>query len=142
MRLRFSLRTFLILVALLAAFCYYWFVLPSVTANRFIQAVATNDYVAADRLFSDPKDRFIAASAEKYWAFEPTAELLPVTFGQLLRGRRHVSLHYRYFHLDLNVDSIAHIPATPSGLKSPVISTVDAAMIIDRSSEATVPRMR
>jgi hypothetical protein len=142
MRLRFSLRTFFILVALLAAFCYWWFVLPSVTANRFIQAIAAKDYVAADRLFSDPKDRFIAAAADKYWAFETTAELGPITFGQLLTGQRHVSLHYRYFHLDLNVDSIAQIPATPFGLQSPVISTVDAAMIIDRSSDAAVPRMR
>jgi hypothetical protein len=142
MRLRFSLRTFFVLIALLATFCYGWFVLPSVTAKRFVHAIAARDYAAADRLFFDPADRFIAASAEKFWAFEPTAELLPITLGQLLSGQRHVSLRYEYFHLDVSVDSIARIPATPFGLQSPVISRVESGIIIDRSSNAAAPRVR
>jgi hypothetical protein len=134
MRFRFSLRTFLVLVALLAAFCYFWFVMPTRTANRFIEAVQAKEYDAADLMFRAPDSRFIASSAEKYWAFEATAERLPISLHQLLTGRRNVLLHFDYFHLDHNVDSQAHIAATPFGLGPPVISRVGSAMIIDRNS--------
>jgi hypothetical protein len=134
---------FFLLVALLAAFCYYWFVMPSLTASRLIEAVAAKDYDAADRLFRVPDSRFIASSAEDYWAFEAQAERLPITLHQLLTGRRDVLLQFGYFHLDQNVSSQAHIAATPFGLGPPVISRVDSGRIIDRSSSAdVVPKTR
>jgi hypothetical protein len=140
MHLRFSLRTFFVLVTLLAGCCYFWFVIPTVTANRFAQSIAVKDYKSADRLFSDHADRFIADSAEKYWAFESTAELMPITFGQLMSGRRHVALRFDYFHLDQNVSSVARIPATPFGLESPVVSRIDSDVTIGTSS--AVPQNR
>jgi hypothetical protein len=133
---------FFMLVALLAAFCYFWFVMPSLTANRFMEAVAAQDYHAADRLFRVPNHRFIADSAETYWAFEARAERLPITLHQLLTGRRHVVLHFDYFHLDHNVSSQAHIAATPFGLGSPVISRVGSGMVIDQTGSVVVPRIR
>ena len=143
MQLRFSLRMFFVLVALLAGFCYFWFVMPAVTANRFVEAVAAKDYHAADRLFRVPDSRFIASSAERYWAFEAGAERLPVTLHQLLTGRRDVLLHFGYFHLDQNVSSQAHIAATAFGLGPPVISRVGSGMIIDRNGfNIDVPRVR
>jgi hypothetical protein len=136
MNIRFSLKTFFVLVTLLAAFCYYWFVLPTVTAKQFVQAIAAGDYAAADELFSNLDDRFIASSAKKYWAFESKAALLPVSLPQLLSGRRQVHLKLDYFHLDENVNTLADIRATPLGLKSPVISQVNSAVIIERGSSA------
>jgi hypothetical protein len=139
MRLHFSLRTFFVLVTLLAGFCYCWFVLPTVTAKRFIRAVAAMNYKAADQFFNNVGDRFIASSADKYWAFEAKAELHPITVGQLLSGRRYVRLQLDYFHLDQNVSSLAEIAATSFGLKSPVISSNRAAVIIDRETSFNVP---
>lgn len=135
MRFRFSLRKFFVLVALVAAFCYYWFVRPTAIARQFIEAIATKDYAAADQCFQNADDHIIANSAKKYWAFAADAKLSPVSFGQLVRGQRHVRLNFRYFHLDQNVVSQADMAATALGLSSPTTSNLRSAMIIDRSSE-------
>jgi hypothetical protein len=129
---------FFVLVALLAAFCYFWIVMPTLTANRFVEAIVAKDYHAADVLFDVPDAGFLVRSAETYWAFNARAERLPITLDQLLTGRRHVLLHFDYFHLDQNVSSQAHIAATPLGLGLPVISRVGSGTIIDRSSSADV----
>lgn len=135
MRFRFSLRTFFVLIALVAAFCYYWFVRPTAVAQQFVQAVAAQDYVAADRCFQNADDQFIADSSQEYWAFAADAKLSPVSLGQLVRGQRHVQLHFRYFHLDQNVESLADATATAFGLKGLTVSRVNAAVIIDRGAE-------
>jgi hypothetical protein len=145
MRIRFSLRTFFVLVTLLAGICYVWFVMPTVTAKHFIQAVSDKNYTAADRFFDNTADRFIANTAEQYWGFDSTAELMPVSLGQLLSGRRLVRLDFRYFHLDENVSSNAQIVATPFALRSPRISSSRAAVILgprEGSIQPEVQRVR
>ncbi|HEY3395590.1 MAG TPA: hypothetical protein VGK58_23010 [Lacipirellulaceae bacterium] len=47
MKFRFSLRAFLIGIALLAG-ALYWRVRPSIVAHQFAQAIADRDYTAAD----------------------------------------------------------------------------------------------
>ncbi len=104
-------------------------------AKRFIAAIAAQDYAAADKLFNDPGERFIVTSAEKYWAFRPRAELLPITIKQLLSGERRLDLHCKYFYLDENVTGHTQIAATALGLKHrSVISESRSAIIIDRDT--------
>jgi hypothetical protein len=52
MRLRFSIRTLLILTALAAAACYWWVARPSVTAREFARNVDAEDYRAAGAMVS------------------------------------------------------------------------------------------
>ena len=134
MRFRFSLRRFFILITLLAGFCYCWFVMPTVTAKRFVEAIAAKDYGSADQLFTDSSSRFIADSADKFWAFEATANLLPITAGQLLRGERHVRLQHTYFYLDEHVNLATLIRANSIGLRSSKISQQASAVTIERET--------
>jgi hypothetical protein len=46
-RPRFSLRWLLLLTAIIAAFCYWQFAMPTMTARRFAQTVEQGDYRAA-----------------------------------------------------------------------------------------------
>lgn len=138
MRIRFSLRTSFLLVTLLAILCYFWFVMPSRSAQRFLAVIAAEDYQLADQFFRDPGDRFIANSADKYWGFSSQADLLPTSIGQILTGRRRVHLRLAYFHLDQHVDCNANIVVTAFGLSPPVISTRESAIIIERGTAVPV----
>jgi len=124
MRIRFSLRTFFILLTLLACLCYLWLTLPSQVAQRFADAVNTEDFTAADRHFLRSSDRFLAGWAEKRWAFRARCELRPLTLAQLLTARRQVDVYFNYFELDHTATRQAELSATPLGLTSPSLSSV------------------
>ena len=138
MRPRFSLRLMFVVMTVAAGICY-WLVRPSLTARRFADAIAVEDFARADQFFDNPNDRFMRDWAAKYWGFRSHAELKPLTLGQLLRGRRHVDVQFAYFYLDKNSSGDAHIVATSFGLKPPIISRAESALLIERRSEA-VPR--
>ena len=132
MRLRFSLRTLFIVTTLLAA-AFYWFVLPTLTAQRFIRAIARGDFQAADAYFSDDGDRFLKMWNDKHWGFLPQAELLPLSLAQLLAARREVRIEITYFELDQNIRCHALIAASPLEFQTLEISPKRrSGIIIDR----------
>jgi hypothetical protein len=140
MHLRFSLRTLFILTTLTAIACG-WAVLPSLTAQRFLNTLAEKDYPQADLFFSNPADQFLAAWADKRWAFSATGELAPWTVGQALRGKRHVVVRLGYFEFDQNGSRTATIAATALGLGEPAISQVTySGTYIDAVRDSDVPR--
>ena len=141
MRPRFSLRMMLILTAVTACFYFYWFVMPGATARRFVDSIGAENYQAADALFWIASDRTLAEQKEKCWGFQSRAELLPWTFGELCRGHRELLLHVSYFQFDQNHDVDMLIAATSFGLKSPTVSSTNAARTIDSSIfSASVPK--
>src|SRR5438046_871248 len=96
MRLRFSLRAMFIVTTLVAALCC-WFLLPTLTAKRFLNAIANEDYKSADELFRNSDDRFFEDWSNKRWAFLATAKLQPLTVGQFFQNRRDLLIEIRYF---------------------------------------------
>jgi hypothetical protein len=91
MHLRFSLRTVFVLVTIVAG-ASYWFMLPTIYARGFVNAVAAADYERADEYFRNPDDRLLCEQNGKYWRFIARAKLESSSFGALLRGRRRVTL--------------------------------------------------
>ena len=145
MRIRFSLRTLMIVTGLLAGFCYYWIVMPSATAKRFIRSISSEDYKTADRLFWKADDRVLAEWNEQRWGFQSTAELAPWSLYQLLSGHRELRLHVAYFQFDQNHDIEFQVTATSFGLNAPKNGVTKTAMIIDsregrRADERIVPK--
>jgi len=133
MRIRFSLRTIFILLTLLACSCYLWLTRPSQVAHRFAHSINTENYHAADRLLPDG-DEFLVGWADKRWAFKASAEVRPLTFAQLLAGRRYVDVHVSYFDLDHTATRQVELAATSRGFKSPAMSSVQyEGMFIDRA---------
>jgi hypothetical protein len=95
MRPRFSLRTQLVLTAIVAAGCY-WFVLPTIMAQRFARAVDAENYTLADSYFRDTDDQFLHGWNEKHWRFHAQASLNPWSWRELARGERSVNLGVAY----------------------------------------------
>jgi hypothetical protein len=142
MRFRFSLRTFFLLLTLLAFCSYLWLTRPSHVARCFADAINSENYKAADQLLR-PGDRFLAEWADKRWAFRARCELRPLTLAQLLSARRHVDLHISYFEFDHTATREAYFIATPLGLASPSISSVQyTGMIIDEARGSMRPNPR
>ena len=131
LRQRFSMRMLLSLTAVVACFCYYWFVMPSSTAQQLVGAIGSENYEAADQMFWTASDRTLADQKEKLWGFQSKAELLPWTSGQLCSGHRELLLHVSYFQFDENHDIDMHVAATPFGLNSPTVSSTSSARTID-----------
>ena len=121
LRLRFSLRTLFLLTTLVAGLCLL-FLLPTFNAKNLLKAIDAEDYAAADKLFSDPHDRFLADWFENRWGMRTTAQLLPFTFGQFCHNRREVLLEITYFQFDQNCKVEVRLAATASGLKKLDIS--------------------
>jgi hypothetical protein len=140
LRLRYSLRTLLIVMAILALFCT-WLVVPTLTANRFLSAVETREYLVADNYFRNPDDRFLNQHSEERWAFQTSAELEPWTVGQLLHGKRRIVMHLHYFEFDQNANRTANIDVTPLGASGLELTPVThgGRYIYDRR-EASRPR--
>src|SRR6476620_4090399 len=120
MRLRFSLRTLFLLTTVVAALCL-WFILPSLTARRFLATVASEDYKSADNLFCDTDDRFLADWAEKRWSLRTVPELLPFTLSQSWHNERRIRVEATYFQFDQSMRCEVLITATPFGLQKPQI---------------------
>lgn len=136
MRLRFSLRAMFVLTTLAAAMCF-WLILPTLTARRFLTAVASEDYPSADTFFVNADDRFLADWAGTRWGFRTSGELLPLTLANFVHFQRSVRVEIKYFQFDENVRCEARIAATPAGLKKPGISDIQRLGIIyDRRSES------
>jgi hypothetical protein len=81
-----------VLTTLVAVVCYV-LVLPTVNAKRFIRAIDAGDFPAADALFIDPSDAFLADWREESSEFRATAELLPWSIRQIIAAERTVSLN-------------------------------------------------
>lgn len=120
MRPRFSLRTLFIITTLTAVACA-WMTLPSWTAQRFINAVAANEFEKADNFFRNPDDRFLVHWADIRWGFKCEAKLAPWSWADALRGQRKVTIEARYFALDQNAAQVLASNAGPLSL-GPVTS--------------------
>jgi hypothetical protein len=116
MRFRFSIRSLLLLFALVAAFCYWWIARPSLFVHRFDAAVERGDFAAADAMIHPESERFLADWAEKRWAFRAHANVEPVTFSDLCRGRRPFQLTVSTFEFDQTVARVFQYVATPTGI--------------------------
>lgn len=116
MQPRFSLRTMFLATTLVAGLCL-WFLLPTFTGKKFLKAIDAEDFAAADHLFANPKDCFLADWAENRWGLRAKAQLEPLTFGQLIRNRRDLFVSIRYFKFDQNFEVVRNFTATPFGLK-------------------------
>jgi len=103
MRPRFRLRTLLIVMALVAAACYWQIARPTILAKRFVEVVNTGTNLAAtDALFS--RGEVTLTDCVQDWSFDLfkmgyspeqtmvdlTAYVLPRTWDDLVRGQRHV----------------------------------------------------
>ncbi len=121
MRLRFSLRTLFITTTIVAGLCV-WFVLPTLSARRFLAAVANEDYKSADSFFRNPDDRVFEQWANDRWSFRSSSKLPWPTIGQLLRGQRQVCVEISYFENDQFFSCELRAVATAFGLKKQEIS--------------------
>jgi hypothetical protein len=136
LRLRFSLRTLLISVTILSIAGYFWFIAPTQVARRFAATINTENFEAADEFFLDDNDRFLVEMADRRWAFKSRCSLQPLSIGQLLTGRRNVTLQLSYFEFDQNASQTVRIAAAPFGLKRPTASqTTYSGTFIDAIRE-------
>jgi hypothetical protein len=140
MRPRFSLRTLLIITGMFAGFCYYWIVMPTATAKRFMDVIGTEDYETADLFFWNSDDRVLADWKEHRWGFQSKAELAPWSLIQLLSGHRNLQLHISYFQFDQNHDIEMRIEATSFGVKSPKTGLTNTSTIVDRAQRVILNR--
>ena len=107
---RFSIRTLLILTALVAAVCYWWIARPTIVANRFAAAVEGGEFVAAESMAAESETlslfktmfstlehlKQLASSrpANSDPSFAPTirVKLAPRSWNDLLRSERRLVL--------------------------------------------------
>lgn len=118
MRLKFSLRALFVTTTIVAAGCY-WLMLPTIKAQRFTRAVASENYELADSFFRDPDDQFLHAWNEKHWRFQAVAKLEQWTFRELVRGERSVSLRVAFGDAGPMRAGNWVVVATQSGLDEP-----------------------
>jgi len=119
-RIRFSLRSLLLLTVVVAGGCY-WMALPSVYAQRFVTAVAAGDYAAADALFADPDDRFLEQWDNDYTIIQRRAQVEPSSWRERWRGERQISVRLIYRTPVRTNGYVARIVATRGGLGSPQV---------------------
>jgi hypothetical protein len=141
MRPRFSLRTLFIITTTIAIVCT-WFVLPTLTARRFLNALIAKDCHGADNYFHNPADRFLADWADKRWSFETSGSVSPWSFVDLARGRRTVVIQIRNFGYDQTAIRTAQFVAGAHSIGPPQISlpTYDGRVINDRGSSSEFRR--
>lgn len=117
-RIRFSLRTLLLVTLVVAGGCY-WMVLPTVYAQRFVAAVAAGEYAAADALFVDPADGFLVDWDARYTIVERRAKLEPSSWQERWRGKRQISVIIVYRTPSHTLARSVDIMATRTGLQRP-----------------------
>jgi hypothetical protein len=118
MRLRFSLRTLFVATTIAAAGCCE-FVLPSVNARRFIEALAAKHYERADAYFRDANDRFLFEFHDKHWRFVARAKLERWSLRQFLRAERLLILSVAYGDAGPMRSRMFVVVVTRSGLLTP-----------------------
>ena len=141
MHLRFSLRTLLVLTTLLALFLYFWVIMPTQTAQRFIRAVNSQDYATADKLVGDTRNFDLKRWKIERWGLTTETELEPWSLSQFLKGGRNVNIRMKYFQLDELFDTEIQLTATSLSMKNfrtikvlpeAVIDTSQRGRILDR----------
>lgn len=123
MRPRFSLRTLFLITTALAAFCCYWFVLPSFQARRFVSAVRASDFVTADACFRNTDDQMLAKLHKEYWTFKLDAELEPCSFAEFLHGERRINFQLAFAGPRPLIARGGTITSTALGLQSLEVTT-------------------
>ena len=140
MRPRFSLRTLLIFTAFFAGFCYFWIVMPSVTAKHFVDAINAEDYVAADMFFAKSDGVSFILTNNNTFGFRTKASLLPWTIGEFCSGRRGVQIINEYMAFDEHVNEVQHVVATPFGLMRPTRTSSTSSVMVDRDQRISMRR--
>jgi hypothetical protein len=120
-RLRFTIRWLLALIAASATLCYVLFVRPTVVAHRFVEAIKQRDYATARSLFrpdSDLSGILSPLSGTESISFA-YAEVLPQEWSDIwalerrliLRIRRQDDRDGRHIEFTEDWDVVAHIRA-------------------------------
>jgi hypothetical protein len=122
MHFKFSLRAAFVATAVVALFCY-WLMLPTIKAQRFIGAVKSSDFRAADNHLRDPKDRFLDDYSKKYWTFQLQAALAPLSAREFLRGERRITFRLAYGGPRPVIIVEGTLVSTARGLSSPEVTT-------------------
>ena len=109
MKLRFSLRTLLILVTCAAVLCW-WRDRPRQIADRFIGAVEAEQYETADSLFASSDNRVIKLFMSRDERNQIHAERQPQSAGDWLSGECRIAVRmedYKGLGASLRVDTYA-----------------------------------
>lgn len=114
LRLKFSLRFLLGMVAV-AALIVAWLMLPTMQAWRFADAVNSGDYPRADEFLLNRAGPF-PEDWRKCEEFEAAVYLGPITWGEFMSGRRHLSLGVEFFDGDCMVGDAFPLIATRRGV--------------------------
>jgi hypothetical protein len=86
-RLRFSIRWLLVLIAASATLCYVLFVRPTVVAHRFVNAVAAGDYETVESLLGH---RLVVLKTDSQLIDRVYAEVLPREWNDIWSLRRRL----------------------------------------------------
>jgi hypothetical protein len=122
-RPRFSLRLFLLFVSATSAAFYWWFVRPTVIAQRFVAAVEAKDFSRAESFCSESNCEFLTPHISDARSTEVAVKILPRRWSDIYHGRRLMSLRVvpgepRPGTNDF-VGCQANLVATASGLQPP-----------------------
>jgi hypothetical protein len=89
MRRRFACLT-LPMISVLAVGAGWWFVWPTISAKRFVWAIANKDHAAADRMFGRTTEQFLSKIDGKgLW----DAQTVQPDWFDPLNGRRRVTIY-------------------------------------------------
>jgi hypothetical protein len=91
MKLRFSIRTMLVLVAAIG-FVAFWQSRPAQVADRFVAAIEAGDYAAADGMFRRRQQHRFAEWMKKSYRMEITARREPPTLLDWFKGVSRVTV--------------------------------------------------
>ena len=81
-RLQFSLRLLVLAVAIVPA-AIYWLALPTLNASRYVTAINTGNYEAADNW-------------TRHATFQPRTHLSPLSWADVQRSERRISVAIAY----------------------------------------------
>ena len=93
-RLQFSLRLLVLAVAIVPA-AIYWLALPTLNAGRYVAAINSDDYTAADKLCENPRQPFPGEWAQ-HATFQPRAHLSPLNWADVQRSERRIYVAIAY----------------------------------------------
>lgn len=112
---RYSLRTLFMMMTAVAAGCY-WMVLPTINAQRFVQAIQERNYAAAERIFISKSEAF-PGSFKQYRHFKSWPTIAPMTLSDIWRGERRIGVGIHYGDEGAMATCAADIRAYRSGLQ-------------------------
>lgn len=121
-RYRTPLRRLLVLTAFVVL-GWYWLGIPSRNANRFVAAIEAQDLIAADGMFADSDDRFLARWGDECAAFRAKVDVAPWSMRQILAGERHVLADVVYGRPGLLTLYEFRFAASRAGLHAPLVQS-------------------